>query len=79
MNRRKLSARRKKNNFIRDIYLAIQCCQHLNRALVVEKACADEYDLERVIVLPTIHAGGALATMAMKKLSDLVVVQRIKA
>ena len=30
------------------IYLAAQCCEHLNRALIVEQACADAYGLECV-------------------------------
>jgi len=30
------------------LYLAIQCCEHLNRALVVEKECKDRYGLEEV-------------------------------
>ena len=30
------------------VYLAAQCCEHLNRALIVERACAEQYGLEVV-------------------------------
>nr|WP_215905161.1 DUF436 family protein [Treponema phagedenis] len=43
------------------ICLAVQCCEHLNRALVVEESVANRYGLERVTVIPILHAGGALA------------------
>lgn len=39
------------------IYLAVQGCEHLNRALVVERELAMAKDLEIVNVLPTLHAG----------------------
>lgn len=41
------------------IYLAVQGCEHLNRALVVERELAIQKDLEIVNVLPTLHAGGS--------------------
>ena len=41
------------------IFLAIQCCEHLNRALVVEKACAKKYGLSEVLVLPHPKGGGS--------------------
>jgi uncharacterized protein (TIGR01440 family) len=50
-----------------DVYLAIQCCEHLNRALVVEKECKDRYGLEEVTVLPHQDAGGALAAVAIPR------------
>ncbi len=43
----------------RGIYLAVQGCEHLNRALVVERELADKKELEIVNVLPSLHAGGA--------------------
>jgi uncharacterized protein (TIGR01440 family) len=61
------------------LYLAIQCCEHLNRALVVEKECQDLYGLEEVTVIPHQDAGGALAAMAMKQFRDPVVVESISA
>jgi|CZCA01.1.fsa_nt_gi uncharacterized protein (TIGR01440 family) len=59
------------------LYLAIQCCEHLNRALVVEQECAERYRLERVTVIPHVAAGGALAAEAMKRFADPVVVESI--
>ena len=44
------------------VSLAAQCCEHLNRALVVEEEVAEKYNLEIVSVVPVMHAGGAFAT-----------------
>jgi len=62
-----------------DLYLAIQCCEHLNRALVVERECAERYGFELVTVIPHLRAGGGLATVAMEKFDDPVVVETIVA
>lgn len=66
---------------IRDtgIFLAIQCCEHLNRALVVERSAMEMYNLEQVAVVPIPKAGGALAARAMRSFSDAVVVETIAA
>ncbi len=61
------------------IYLAAQCCEHLNRALVVEETCAEKYNLDPVTVLPVPKAGGAFAGTAMQVLDNPVVVESIKA
>lgn len=61
------------------IYLAVQCCEHLNRALVVPRAAAERYGWERVTVVPVPKAGGALAARAMRRLPDAVVVEEIRA
>ncbi len=61
------------------LYLAIQCCEHLNRALVVERECAARCELELVTVIPHLKAGGALSAAAMKEYSDPVVVESISA
>ncbi len=59
------------------IYMAVQCCEHLNRAIVVErKAFAFQ---ECVNVVPQKKAGGSLATIAYEKLDDAIVVEHIKA
>lgn len=63
----------------RELYLAVQCCEHLNRALVVEAECAREYGLEQVNVIPQRQAGGALAEAAMEHFREPVVVERIQA
>lgn len=60
-----------------DLYLAVQCCEHLNRAIVVEEACAEQYRLELVSVLPHPKAGGSFATVAMERFNHPVVVERI--
>ena len=41
----------------RDIYLASQCCEHLNRALVIEREVAERLGLEIVSAVPKMHAG----------------------
>ena len=40
------------------LYLAAQCCEHLNRALIIEEECAETYGLEMVNVKPQLKAGG---------------------
>lgn len=62
-----------------EMYLAVQCCEHLNRALVIERKAAEKYDLEIVNVVPQLHAGGALAMHAYHEFRDPVVVENIKA
>lgn len=61
------------------IELAFQCCEHLNRALVVERKTLEAKKLEEVTVVPSPHAGGSMATYAYKHLKDPVVVEYIKA
>ena len=48
----------------RGIYLAAQCCEHLNRALILESAAAKLYGYEPVNVVPQLKAGGSFATAA---------------
>lgn len=61
------------------IHLAFQCCEHLNRALVLERSLAEEKAWEEVSVIPSRNAGGAMATFAYSQFSDPVVVEWIKA
>lgn len=61
------------------IELAFQCCEHLNRALVVNRTVAHERGLEEVSVVPVRKAGGAMATYAFEHTSDAVVVEFLKA
>jgi uncharacterized protein (TIGR01440 family) len=61
------------------IHLAVQGCQHLNRALVVEKAVAKEYGLEQVMVYPQIHAGGAGQIAAFENFKEPIEVEHIQA
>lgn len=61
------------------VFLACQCCEHLNRALVIENACAEKYGYEPVCVVPWLHGGGSFATAAYHHFSQPVVVEHIKA
>ena len=62
------------------VYLAAQCCEHLNRAIVIEKEAYKYHRLDnRVNAVPQIHAGGSFATTAYKGFEDPVVVEEIKA
>ena len=61
------------------IYLAAQCCEHLNRALIVERECAEKYGLDEVCVVPKPKAGGSFATTAFYAFRDPVAVEHIKA
>ena len=58
---------------------AFQCCEHLNRALVMEREAAEKYGYEIVCVVPQPKAGGSLATAAYRAMGDPVVVQEVKA
>ena len=59
------------------IYLAAQCCEHLNRAIIVEKAAVPF--AERVNVVPQPKAGGSFATQAYMHFENPVAVEEIKA
>ena len=61
------------------IHLAVQGCEHVNRALVVERQVAEQFGLEMVSVLPTLHAGGSGQLAAFKFMQDPVEVEFIKA
>jgi len=63
----------------RQIQLAIQCCEHLNRALVVQRQVMQQYGLEEVSVMPVLKAGGALAAQAIREFADPVIVETIQA
>ncbi len=59
--------------------LAVQCCEHLNRAVVVEREVAERFGFEEVNVVPQPHAGGAFAVKAYSSFKDPVVVESIEA
>lgn len=63
----------------KELFLACQCCEHLNRALVVERACMEKYDFTQVSVRPVLHAGGAWSVQATMQFDDPVVVEDINA
>lgn len=61
------------------VALAFQCCEHLNRALVIERKIAEERQLSEVSVIPVRTAGGAMATYAFEHFEDPVMVEHIAA
>ena len=63
----------------RGIYLAAQCCEHLNRAIIIEREAAEKYGWEEVCVVPRPHAGGSWATTCWKQFQDPIAVEEIRA
>lgn len=63
----------KENGF----YLAIQCCEHLNRAIITERAAVPGEEFVNVVPQP--KAGGSLATAAYAALEAPVAVEQIRA
>ncbi len=63
----------------RGIFLAAQCCEHLNRALIIERECAEKYGYEPVSVIPQAKAGGSFATISYENMNDPVAVEHIRA
>ncbi len=63
----------------RRIYLAAQCCEHLNRALILEAGAAEKFGYEPVNVRPWAHAGGSFATTVWEHMTQPVAVEHIRA
>ena len=63
----------------RGLYLAAQCCEHLNRALIVEREAAEKFGYEPVCVIPQPKAGGSFATAAWHGMKDPVAVEHVRA
>ena len=61
------------------IWLAAQCCEHLNRAIIIEREAAEKYGWEEVCVVPRPHAGGSWATTCWKQFKDPIAVEEIRA
>lgn len=61
------------------LFLAAQCCEHLNRALVIEREAAEKYGYEIVAAVPKPKAGGSFATAAFEAFADPVLVEHVKA
>ena len=61
------------------IWLAAQCCEHLNRALILERDCARQYGYDPVCVVPQPKAGGSFATTAWRSFAAPVAVEHIRA
>jgi len=63
----------------KNIFLAAQCCEHLNRAVILEQEAARYYRLEQVNVIPALKAGGSFATATYNGLKNPVAVEGVKA
>ena len=63
----------------RGLYLAAQCCEHLNRALIIEREAAERFGYEPVCVIPQPKAGGSWATAAWQHMADPVAVEHVRA
>lgn len=63
----------------RGIYLAAQCCEHLNRALILEEEAAEKYGYEEVNVVPQPKAGGSFSTAAYHTFAHPTAVEHVKA
>lgn len=61
------------------IYIAAQCCEHLNRAIIIENEKADKLGLEKVCVVPHPRAGGSFATVAWHTMKNPAAVEEIRA
>lgn len=63
----------------RGVFLAAQCCEHLNRALIIEREAAERFGYEPVCVIPQSKAGGSWATAAWQHMADPVAVEHVRA
>lgn len=61
------------------LYLAVQGCEHINRALVIEREIAEKKDFELVSVVPALHAGGSMSMAAYKLMEDPVMIEHVVA
>ena len=61
----------------RGVYLAAQCCEHLNRALIVEHEAVPNAEI--VNVLPQPKAGSSFATAAYESFRHPVALEEIRA
>lgn len=63
----------------RGVFLAAQCCEHLNRALILEREAAERYGYEEVNVVPQPKAGGSFATAAWREFEAPCAVEHVRA
>lgn len=52
------------------VTFAFQGCEHINRAITIEKSQYNPLTMEEVSVVPDVHAGGSLATYAFQHMKD---------
>lgn len=60
-----------------NLFLAAQCCEHLNRAIIIEHDAAVKYNLTEVNVIPQPKAGGSFATAAYNAFENPVAVESL--
>lgn len=67
------------NDYTKDrgLFLAIQCCEHLNRAIIIEREAVP--NAETVNVVPQAKAGGSLSAQAYKGFNNPAVIEEVKA
>ncbi|GMA63551.1 TIGR01440 family protein [Alicyclobacillus fastidiosus] len=61
------------------VEVAFQCCEHLNRSLVVERSSAMARSLQEVFAIPVPGAGGAVASVAYFRMKDACLVAEVRA
>lgn len=61
------------------IFMAVQCCEHLNRAVILEKKAAKLFGYDEVNIIPQPKAGGSLGTLAYERLENAVAVEKVRA
>ncbi|MCH3971465.1 MAG: TIGR01440 family protein [Oscillospiraceae bacterium] len=61
------------------LFLAAQCCEHLNRALIIEREAAEKFGYEQVNVVPQPKAGGSFGTTAYARFADPIAVEHVRA
>ncbi|WP_209020092.1 TIGR01440 family protein [Jeotgalibacillus proteolyticus] len=62
-----------------DLRLAFQGCEHINRALVMERQSAEALGYDEVAVVPVRKAGGAMASFAYRSMNDPFMVEQVRA
>lgn len=60
-------------------YPVYQCCEHLNRALVIDQASAERLGLDIVGAVPVPKAGGSMAAYAYSQLKEPCLVETVQA
>ena len=63
----------------RQCFLAAQCCEHLNRSIVIEREAAKANGYQIVSAIPQPHAGGSWATNCWQRFNDPVLVEEVRA
>lgn len=62
-----------------EVFLAAQCCEHLNRSIVIEREAAKANGYQIVSAIPQPHAGGSWATNCWQRFNDPVLVEEVRA